>query len=216
MFTAYLCDSPWANRSHRAWTTLASFALQALAVGSPMILPLLYTSALPQLQLVGSLVLPTPAPAPLPAARTRAANTLSSNVAPDGRIVSPPRIPDAIARINEATAPEPVDAGGLQVFGSTGNGGGRGGVWRSLGEGLAVVTPPSIPAVVQQPRISRMMEGNLIHRVQPDYPSLAKLAHVRGTVVLRAIISKDGTIENVQVVSGPALLVQAAKNAVSR
>jgi periplasmic protein TonB len=61
-----------------------------------------------------------------------------------------------------------------------------------------------------------MMEGNLIHRVQPDYPSIAKLAHVQGKVVLRAIISKAGTIENVQVISGPALLVRAARDAVSQ
>ena len=58
------------------------------------------------------------------------------------------------------------------------------------------------------------MEGNLIYKVQPVYPPLARAARVQGTVVLRAMISKNGTIENLQVVSGHPLLVRAAKDAV--
>ena len=47
-----------------------------------------------------------------------------------------------------------------------------------------------------------MMEGNLIHRVQPEYPALARQVRIQGLVVLRAMISRDGTIENLQVLSG--------------
>ena len=61
-----------------------------------------------------------------------------------------------------------------------------------------------------------MMEGNLIRRVQPLYPTPAKLAHIQGSVVLRAIISKDGTIENLAVISGHPMLVKAAMDAVSQ
>ena len=59
-----------------------------------------------------------------------------------------------------------------------------------------------------------MMEGNLIHRVQPDYPPLARQARIQGQVVLRAMISREGTIENLQVLSGHPMLVQAAVDAV--
>jgi protein TonB len=59
-----------------------------------------------------------------------------------------------------------------------------------------------------------MMEGNLIHRVQPEYPQLARQARIQGTVVLRAIISRDGKIENLQVLSGHPLLAPAAIEAV--
>jgi protein TonB len=59
-----------------------------------------------------------------------------------------------------------------------------------------------------------MMEGNLIQRVQPVYPVLARQARIQGTVVLRAVISREGTIEKLQVASGPPLLVQAAIDAV--
>jgi len=58
------------------------------------------------------------------------------------------------------------------------------------------------------------MEGNLIHRVQPEYPALAKQARIQGTVVLRAVINREGTIQDLQVLSGHPLLVQAAINAV--
>jgi protein TonB len=61
-----------------------------------------------------------------------------------------------------------------------------------------------------------MMEGNLIYRPQPAYPSMARAARVQGAVVLRAIISKSGAIENLQVLSGHPLLLKAAIDAVSQ
>ena len=61
-----------------------------------------------------------------------------------------------------------------------------------------------------------MMEGNLVLRVQPDYPAIARQARVQGQVVLRAVISREGTIENLQVLSGPPMLVRAAVNAVQQ
>ena len=51
-------------------------------------------------------------------------------------------------------------------------------------------------------------------RPQPIYPPIAKAARVQGTVVLQATISKTGSIENLHVISGPAMLQQAALDAV--
>jgi protein TonB len=59
-----------------------------------------------------------------------------------------------------------------------------------------------------------MMEGNLIYRAQPIYPPLARAARIQGTVLLRAIISRTGTIENLQMISGHPMLVGAAMDAV--
>lgn len=53
-----------------------------------------------------------------------------------------------------------------------------------------------------------------MHRVQPAYPPLARQARVQGTVELRAIISKSGTIENLVVVRGHPMLAGAAVEAV--
>jgi protein TonB len=62
---------------------------------------------------------------------------------------------------------------------------------------------------------SGVAAGLLVQKTMPVYPAIAKSAHVAGTVVLHANISKWGTIENLRVVSGPVMLRQAAMNAVS-
>ena len=61
-----------------------------------------------------------------------------------------------------------------------------------------------------------MLEGSLIRRVQPLYPPLARSARIQGSVVLAAVISKDGTMENLKLLSGHPMLVPAALQAVSQ
>jgi protein TonB len=56
--------------------------------------------------------------------------------------------------------------------------------------------------------------GFLLNKTTPTYPPIAKAARVQGTVVLQATISKQGTIEDLRVISGPAMLQQAALDAV--
>lgn len=57
-------------------------------------------------------------------------------------------------------------------------------------------------------------EGMLLHRTSPIYPEIAKSAHVSGTVVLGANITKNGTLTNLHVLSGPAMLREPALDAV--
>jgi protein TonB len=63
---------------------------------------------------------------------------------------------------------------------------------------------------------SGTMAGALISRPQPVYPALAKAARVQGAVILRALISKTGDIEDLSVVSGPPMLTASALEAVRR
>ena len=58
--------------------------------------------------------------------------------------------------------------------------------------------------------------AQLIRQVAPVYPPIAKTAHISGTVVLHAIIGKDGTVEDLQFVSGPPLLLKSAMDAVKQ
>jgi protein TonB len=70
-------------------------------------------------------------------------------------------------------------------------------------------------AVVKKLSISSgVMQGMLLLKTTPVYPPIAKAARVSGTVVLQATISKTGSIENLHVISGPAMLQQAALQAV--
>ena len=66
-------------------------------------------------------------------------------------------------------------------------------------------------------RVSQgVSQGLLIHKVQPAYPPLARQARIQGTVVLQALIGKDGAIQNLHVVSGHPMLTGAALDAVKQ
>src|SRR2546430_7916622 len=65
MFADSLLDSALISRSHRGWTTLISFSVQALLVAALLMVPLLYTEGLPSLRLMQQAVIgSTPSPAP--------------------------------------------------------------------------------------------------------------------------------------------------------
>ncbi|MGD0739847.1 MAG: TonB family protein [Terracidiphilus sp.] len=80
--------------------------------------------------------------------------------------------------------------------------------------------PPPGAASGEQPRrvniSAGIAVGMLVSKVTPSYPIDAKKAGVSGTVVLQATIGRDGLIEDLQVVSGPDLLQQAALDAVKQ
>ena len=56
--------------------------------------------------------------------------------------------------------------------------------------------------------------ANLIRQVQPRYSGLARQARIQGTVILEAIISRQGSVENLRVIKGHPLLIQSALEAV--
>jgi protein TonB len=87
-------------------------------------------------------------------------------------------------------------------------------VWGALGNTAAVVLPPPPKPAARPPRVSTMMEGNLIYKVQPIYPPLARAARIQGPVHVRALISRTGTIENLQAIDGHPMLVGSAIDAV--
>lgn len=74
---------------------------------------------------------------------------------------------------------------------------------------LAIAPKP--PALVHR---SSMDPAMLIHRVEPEYPVLARMARREGQVQLRAVIAIDGSIESLRVVGGDPLFMEAAKAAV--
>lgn len=88
---------------------------------------------------------------------------------------------------------------------------------------LERIPPPLEPPRIEQPahpekrplKVSEgVLEAQLISRVEPRYPPLAVQTRQSGTVVLHAIISRDGRINALEVVSGSPFFVQAALDAV--
>jgi periplasmic protein TonB len=210
VFADSFCTSSGASRFRRRWTTLVSFVAQALGLSIMLLLPLLYTQGLPQLQLIAALEAPSPLP---PGDTARLVRHPASNVASNGHVIAPPSVPNNIAQIDEPTAPRPVDLGSIGVSGGMGNGRGTSSVLNSIGNGLNSIVPPP-PPVTHHLRVSQMMEGNLIYRVQPQYPPLARQARIQGAVVLHAVIDREGKITHLEVLSGHPMLVQAALDAV--
>ncbi|HYW40809.1 MAG TPA: energy transducer TonB [Terriglobales bacterium] len=205
-------ESTWDQSARRGWTTLASFTMQAFGMSLLLAIPLIWVQQPPQLQWLQPLTSPaafTP-PAETQGARGHHAAVAVSNPRPE-QIVAPQSIPLHIAANHDGdsvpTAPD---------FPTIGTGPGRGSgdtVPGGLGDGIPMVIPAR-PAVIKPLRVSNLGEGNLIYRVQPNYPSIARQARVQGTVELRAIISKAGTIENLVVVRGHPMLAAAAIDAV--
>lgn len=77
--------------------------------------------------------------------------------------------------------------------------------------------PPDVrPQTPQRIVVTHLEPALLVHRVEPEYPILAKQTHREGRVELRAIIATDGTIKSLQVVSGDALFLRSALDAVGQ
>ena len=218
MFTDSLLETSWAQRSHRSWSTLTSFGFEAAVLALLLLLPLLKTVGLPP-----GRILPTPiswgeppAPAPRPVSRAASTTVVQSNLI-DNVAIAPQRIPTTVARITETVPPPQLNfSGGIE--GAIGNGA-RTGVWGMMNDSISRAAQPPAPAhptAVRTFRESRLLEGSLIRRVQPIYPPLAKAARIQGPVILFAIISKAGTIENLRTISGHPMLVSAAIDAVSQ
>ncbi|MGH9492808.1 MAG: energy transducer TonB [Terriglobales bacterium] len=213
MFQDSLIESGGRLKTKRLWTTLFSVVMQGFLIGIMILVPLIYTEALPKQQLMTFLVAPPPPPPPpAPAAPVQAVKVVQTDIE-DGQLRTPSRIPQKVAMIKEEEAP-PVSSMGGVVGGVPGGipGGQMGGVLGGILSSTPVATPRIAP---QRVRVSQgVSEGNLITKVTPPYPPMAKMARVQGAVILQAVISKSGTIENLRVVSGHPMLVQSALDAV--
>jgi protein TonB len=126
----------------------------------------------------------------------------------NNQLTAPRTIPHNIQMVSEKEAP-PTNFG---VAGGMGGGDNSGVMGSMFGSGNGPQVKAAPPKKVN---ISAGVElGLLIQKVTPTYPPIAKAARVQGTVVLQATISKQGTIEDLRVISGPAMLQQAALDAV--
>src|SRR5215470_3074227 len=214
MFADSLLDSGWEHSSRRSWTTLASFTGQTIGIGILLLVPVIYTQGLPEVARQIETI-PVPARQGSPPANPAPHRNVPISNLRAGVLMMPSRIPTHTPQVDDRGIP-PADPGLPTVPGSTGAGTDPNGVLGPiLGETAHVIVPPR-PSVHTSPRVSVMMEGHLIHRVEPLYPALARQAGIQGQVLLQAIIGKDGTIENLRVIGGHPLLVRPAVEAVQQ
>lgn len=211
MFEDSLVESSGKLRTKRPLTTLLSFGLQIFLIGILILIPLIYTEALPKQQLMTFLVAPPPPPPPPPPAQVVKVQKIETEL-DSGVLRQPTKIPEKIKIVKEEEQQQTTSGvlGGVQ--GGV-PGGAAGGV---IG---GIIGSTSIPRIAapQRVRVSQgVTEGLLIRKLQPTYPPLAKTARIQGDVVLNAVISKNGAIENLRVMSGHPMLVTSALDAVKQ
>jgi protein TonB len=214
MFEDSLIESGGRLKTRRGKTTTLAVIFQVGIIVVMVLIPLLFTEALPKTQLMTFLVAPPPPPPPPPPpAAVKIVKTIQTDIV-NGQLRTPTKIPKKVEIVKEEEAPPPMNAGVVGGVPGGVPGGSMGGVMGSIIGG----TPTAVPKVaVQRVRVSQgVTQGMVIHRVQPTYPPLARTARVQGAVQLAAVIGKDGAVQNLHVLSGHPLLTQAALDAVKQ
>src|SRR5215475_13984298 len=152
MFEDSLIESGGKLSTKRGLTTTISFIFQMVLVGVLVLIPLLFTEALPKTQLMTFLVAapPPPPPPPPPAAVVKVVKQIQTDII-NGQLRTPTKIPQKVQMIKEDEAPPPVMSASGVVGGVPGGvpGGQMGGV---LG-GIISSTPVAVPKVATPQRV---------------------------------------------------------------
>jgi protein TonB len=215
MFEDSLIESGNKLKTKRLATSIISFIGQFALIGILILIPLIYTDALPKGNLMTFLVAPPPPPPPPPppAAPVKVVKIQSEVI--NGQLRTPTKIPDKIQMIKEEEQPPDLGAGVSGGVPGGIPGGSAGGVIGGIISSTQVAVPKI--ATPQKIRVSQGVSTGLrIKYVQPTYPQLAKQARIQGHVLLQAEISKEGVIQNLQLLSGHPMLAPAAIEAVKQ
>lgn len=207
MFEDSLVESTQRIRTRSKWYAVASFSLETLALAIFILIPYIYPAALPPHALASLLVAPPPPPPPPPVPHVTPTRTHAQvQVVPLINLAAPTVIPRRIATEDSTSAPPQMNT----VFGDV------------HGSNIIsrLVLPPSLPPRARPSgpvRVSSgVAEGHLLTPIRPIYPAIARVAHIQGVVVIEAVISRQGLVEQAHIVSGQPMLAEAAMAAVSR
>jgi periplasmic protein TonB len=211
MFDEMVISSPNPKKTNKWWTVLVSTAFQIGFLAILILIPLIYTEALPKTMMATMITAPPPPPPPPPPPVVTQVVRVKPQVhlMDAGKLMAPKVIPKEIKIIKEEAEPDMGGMSGGVVGGVAG--GSMGG---TIGGVIGSVAPPPPK---QQSRIrvgGNVTAARVLNRVNPVYPPLARQTRISGTVRLHAIIAKDGTVQQLEVMSGHPLLVQAALDAV--
>ncbi|WP_260739272.1 energy transducer TonB [Tunturiibacter lichenicola] len=197
--------------STKRWTALASISLQFAVAAVVIALPLLQPEAMQFHEDSPKVLLPLLPKPPAPPVRVERVTNSSSVTSPDlpRTITISSLLPTTRGDVNDEPALVAIDPGM----------GTPSGLPAGLDVGESVLHPsltiaPTRAANKMLHVSSGVSAGMLIAPIRPVYPAIAKAAHVEGTVVVEAVISRTGTIESLHVISGPAMLQTAAIEAI--
>jgi periplasmic protein TonB len=197
--------------SSKRWTMLASIGLQVAVAGVVMVLPLLHPEALPFRLEAPKVVMPLMPKPPVPVVVQRESAASSSNVTVPSETrpeVGRTLLPSLHPVVGDPPPLAPIGSG-MRMTDALPSG-----IGVSDGRGPVVSVAPARAPVKPLQVSTGVLQGMLLAPIRPVYPVIAKAAHVEGSVVVEAVISRKGTIESLHVVSGPQMLQQAALDAI--
>ena len=214
MFEDSLVESSGKLGRRNPRTIAFSFSVQMLAAGVLVLLPLIYTEALPEQHLLRFLEAQPP-PQGLAATPQRHAKPAQSVSQLDDHAL---RVPNQIPRVVAMVPDEGTPTGDFLAVPNGVPKGSQDAVPNAIITTILRNTAIPLPKVaVQKVRVSSgVAQGLLVHQITPQYPKLARQARIEGTVVLQAVIGKDGTVQGLHVISGHPMLTQAAMEAVKQ
>jgi protein TonB len=216
MFEDMVVSGTSSIKTNKPWTVVVSMLFQVLFLGILILIPLIYTEALPKAMLATMIVAPPPPPPPPPppAAAVIVKVKPQVHLMDAGKLLQPKAIPKDVKIIKE----EAPDMNAGMAGGVPGGvaGGSMGGVIGGVIGGMGGAPPPPKPTASRIRQGGSVQAALLINKVQPVYPPLARQTRISGTVRLHAIISKNGTVTSLEVLSGHPLLVRAAMDAVQQ
>ncbi|HJY87376.1 MAG TPA: TonB family protein [Candidatus Acidoferrales bacterium] len=217
MFDELVESSPTKKKTNKPWAIFVSTLVQVGLLSILILIPLIYTEALPKAMLTTLLVAPPPPPPPPPPPAAAPVKVVKpvARLIQAGKLMAPRAIPKEVAIIKEQELPPEVSSGAA-IGGVPGGvpGGQAGGVLGGIIGGTGSAPPPPRETPKRIRVGGQVQAAQLVNKVQPLYPALAKQARIQGTVRLQAVIAKDGSVVELQVISGHPLLVQAALDAV--
>jgi protein TonB len=214
MFDELVESSAVKKKTNKGWTVVLSIIFQVSCLVVLILIPLIYTQALPKAMLSTLLVAPPPPPPPPPppAEAPKVVKVQPARLITQGKLTQPHAIPKQVAVFKEAELPPEPPPTSEGLLGGLG-----GDILGGLGGGATGVAPPPPPKVPQRIKLGgNVQEAKIVARPSPTYPPLARQARIQGNVVLHAIIDKDGTVTQLEVISGHPLLVQSALAAVKQ
>jgi periplasmic protein TonB len=211
---------PTAPKGRRSALLSISTALQLGLIAAAVIIPMAHVSAQPPVKLVPRPPMPRLDHVKLVPMDESVRRTAMAAGARVQVIRAPTRVPDKpAARIFDDVGAMP------DGFLPGGDSSGVPGLSPTVDLGQRSVAPPP-QAPKPQPQVQkpttpmrlavggRVRQPKLIREVRPVYPPLARQARMQGVVKITAIVSRDGSVQSLQVVSGHPLLVAAAMDAV--
>ena len=202
----------------RALDIVISLLVNLAVLSAPVFAGLYFTDTLNLKQFASTFLVAPPPPPPPPPAPTMAvkAPPVHRVFESSGKLLAPTAIPKNVAEIKEA--PLQPDADGFGGVPGGVAGGSMGGVIGGVIGGVNTTAAPPAPKEMKSKgpvRVGgRVRPPQVIHRVEPKYPPLARQSHLQGVVVIDAVLDEEGNVVEMKLVSGPPLLIQAALDAV--